>query len=98
MKYKNASEVVEAVQWFKDGDHAEVIKVLITPEGTVREDSIIYEAWEASIGGPLITLVYAVETLEGLMPVTTGDYIITRANGEIFPCDPEIFEQTWKSA
>ena len=32
MKYKNPSEVVDAIQWFKDGDHPEVIKVLITPE------------------------------------------------------------------
>lgn len=98
MKYKNSSEVVDAIQWFKEGDHPEVIKILITPEGTVREDSIIYAAWEASIDGPLVTLVYAVETLEGLMPVTVGDYIITRASGEIVPCNPDIFEQTWNPA
>lgn len=96
MKYKNPSEVVEAVQWFKEGDHPEVIKVLITPEGTVREDSIIYSAWESSIGGRLVTLVYAVETPEGLMPVTASDYIITRASGEMLACKPDIFEQIWK--
>jgi hypothetical protein len=96
MKYKNASEVVDAVQWFKEGDHPEVIRILITPEGTVRQDSIIYDAWEASIGCNLVTLVYAVETLEGLMPVTAGDYIITRVDGELFPCKPDIFEQAWK--
>ena len=98
MKYKNASEVIDAVQWFKEGDHPEVIRILITPEGTVGQDSIIYEAWEASIGGPLVKLVYAVETPEGLMPVTAGDYIITRANGEISLCEPETFEHTWKPA
>lgn len=98
MKYKNASEVADAVQWFKEGDHPEVIKILITPEGTVREDSIIYEAWEASIGTRLVTLVYAIDTPEGLMPVTEGDYIITHANGEMSPCEPDIFEQTWKPA
>lgn len=98
MKYKNLSEVVEAAQWFKEGDHPEVIKVLITPEGTVREDSIIYSAWEDSIGSRLVTLVYAVETPEGLMPVAAGDYIITRANGEMSPCKPDIFEQIWKPA
>lgn len=98
MKYKNPSEVVEAIQWFKEGDHPEVIKILITPEGTVREDSIIYDAWESSIGCRLVTLVYAVETPEGLMPVTAGDYIITSANGEITPCNPDVFEQIWKPA
>jgi len=96
MKYKNQSEVVEAVQWLKEGDHPEVIKLLITPEGTVTEDSIIYSAWESSIGDGLVTLVYAVETPEGLMPVTPGDYIITRSNGEMSPCKPDIFEQAYK--
>lgn len=98
MKFKNASEVVDAVQWFKHGDHPEVIKLLITPEGTVREDSIIYSAWEDSIGSCLVTLVYAVETPDGLMPVTAGDYIITRANGEMLACAPDAFEQNWKPA
>ena len=98
MKYKSTTEIVDANQWFKEGDHLEVIKILITPEGTVREDSIIYEAWEASIGGPLVTLVYAVETPEGLMPVNAGDYIITHANGEMSSCEPDIFEQNWKPA
>ena len=98
MKYKNASEVVDAVQWFKAGDHPEVIKLLVTPEGTVREDSIIYSAWEDSIGSNLVTLVHAVETPEGLTPVTAGDYIITRTSGEMSPCKPDIFEQTWQPA
>jgi hypothetical protein len=96
MKYKNQFEVVEAAQWLKEGDHPKVIKLLITPEGTVTEDSIIYSAWEASIGNGLIKLVYAIETPEGLMPVTPGDYIITSANGEMSPCDPAVFEQTYK--
>ena len=96
MKYKKQSEVVEAVRWFKEGDHPEVIKLLITPEGTVTEDSIIYSAWEDSIGKGIVTLVYAIETSEGLMLVTQGDYIITNANREISSCKPDIFEHTYK--
>ena len=96
MKYTNGSEMVDAIQWFKEGDHPEVIKILITPEGTVRDDSIIYDAWEASIGSALVTLVYAVETAEGLVAVNAGDYIMTRADGEMLTCQPDIFEQTWK--
>jgi hypothetical protein len=96
MKYKSPSEVVDAIQGLKEGDHPEVIKLLITPEGTVTEDSIIYDAWESSIGGNLVRLVYAIETPEGLMPVTPGDYIVTKANGEMFPCQPDVFEETYK--
>ena len=98
MKYKNQSEIVEAVQWLKEGDHPEVIKLLITPEGTVTEDSIIYSAWESSIGDGPVKLVYAIDTPEGLMPVTPGDYILTSADGEMTPCKPDIFERTYKPA
>ncbi len=32
MKYKNASEVVDAVQWFKEGDHPEVdLRAILVP-------------------------------------------------------------------
>lgn len=96
MKYKNQSEVIEAVQWLKEGDHPEVIKLLITPEGSVTEDSIIYSAWENSIGDGLVRLVYAIETPEGLMPVAIGDYIITSPNGKISLCKPDTFEETYK--
>lgn len=96
MKYKKETEVVDAVQWHKEGDHFDVIKILITPEGTVREDSIIYDAWESSIDTSLVTLVYALETAEGLLPVTAGDYIITDAAGELSLCDSGTFEKNWK--
>jgi len=96
MKYKNQSETVEAVQWRREGDHPEVIKLLITPEGTVTEDSIIYAAWEYSIGDGMVTLVHAIRTPEGLMPVTPGDYIITSANGDMSSCKPDVFERSYK--
>lgn len=97
MKYQDISgTLVEAVQWLKEGDHPEVIKLLITPEGAATEDSIIYAAWEDSIGGSLVTLLHAIETPEGLTPVASGNYIITHANGEHSCCRPDIFEQTFR--
>lgn len=37
-----------------------------------------------------------VETLEGTMHVSVGDYIITGVNGERYPCKPDIFEKTYE--
>ncbi len=37
----------------------------------------------------------AIETLEGLLFLTNGDYIITGIKGEIYPCKPDIFEATY---
>jgi len=41
--------------------------------------------------------IYAViYTLEGTMTADYGDYIIQGVNGEIYPCKPDIFEQTYE--
>ena len=37
-----------------------------------------------------------VETLEGLMRVVPGDYIITGVKGEHYPCKPDIFAMTYE--
>lgn len=36
-----------------------------------------------------------IETLEGVMHASVGDYIITGVNGEKYPCKPDIFEKTY---
>jgi len=37
-----------------------------------------------------------IKTLEGVMIVTDGDWIITGIVGEKYPCKPDIFEQTYE--
>lgn len=37
-----------------------------------------------------------VNTLEGIMTVKPGDYIITGFKGEKYPCKPDIFEATYE--
>lgn len=39
-----------------------------------------------------------IETLEGKMHASVGDYIITGVRGEKYPCKPDIFEQTYEPA
>ncbi|KQL20473.1 hypothetical protein [Cytobacillus solani] len=36
-----------------------------------------------------------IQTLEGLMKVSEGDYIIKGVQGEFYPCKPEIFKKTY---
>ena len=36
-------------------------------------------------------------TLEGPHVVTDGDYIIQGVRGEIYPCKPDIFEETYEA-
>jgi len=37
-----------------------------------------------------------IETLEGVMAASVGDYIIQGVNGELYPCKPDIFEKTYE--
>ena len=39
-----------------------------------------------------------IQTLEGIMHANKGDYIITGVHGEIYPCKPDIFEETYELA
>jgi len=37
-----------------------------------------------------------IKTLEGTMTVNPGDYIIKGWKGELYPCKPDIFENTYE--
>lgn len=37
-----------------------------------------------------------IETLEGRMTVSVGDWIIRGVKGELYPCKPDIFEATYE--
>lgn len=40
--------------------------------------------------------VCIIQTLEGVMTASKGDYIIKGVKGEFYPCKPDIFEETYK--
>lgn len=44
---------------------------------------------------PMLDSLPGIKTLEGIMTVSDGDYIIKGVNGEFYPCKPDIFEQTY---
>jgi hypothetical protein len=68
-KYRKKPVVIEATQWFTNGDHPAVLQNL--------DNNVWY---------PYI------DTLEGPLLVTPGDWIITGVKGEHYPCKPNIFE------
>lgn len=40
----------------------------------------------------------AIQTLEGEVVASPGDWIIKGVQGEFYPCKPDIFEQTYQAA
>lgn len=90
MKFRKKPVVIEATQWFKMGDHPKVIQAWCTPEGNITDPNL------ANCFGVHATPYPAIETLEGLMGVTAGDFIITGVKGEHYACKPDIFEMTYE--
>ena len=83
MKYRKHPVVIEAVQ-FKDTEESilELSELGLDP---VRIDY-------ADLSNPLLKI----ETLEGLMIATEGDYIIKGVQGEFYPCKHDIFKEIYE--
>jgi len=80
--YRKKPVVIEAVQW--TGDNIEKIESLIKKN-------------TRNIEFDLIEKVIRIQTLEGLMTANLNDYIIKGVKGELYPCKPDIFEQTYEA-
>jgi len=39
-----------------------------------------------------------IKTMEGLMKAKIGDFVIKGVENELYPCDPDIFRQTYEIA
>lgn len=83
-KYRKKPVVIEATQWFKMGDHPAV----------QQSDSMSTKP--ISPGIVYVEKRHFIKTLEGLMEVNPGDYIITGVKGEHYPCKPDIFAMTYE--
>lgn len=86
-RFRKKPVVIEAEQWFP-GVEIEGVVLKSGPGYTVPVDG----GWR---GGPGV-VVPVVETLEGEMRVSPGDWIITGVKGERYPCKPDIFEATYE--
>jgi len=109
-KYKKRPVVIEAIQWFKNGDHPEDESMLFLsmgeshPVGVPSEGKIVRYYRRPDVNGQHkckkcgnIYHVHGwIDTLEGGHIVCPGDYIIKGVQGEFYPCKPDIFEQTYE--
>lgn len=94
-KYRKKPVVVEAIRL--NSYAAEDIRNVLKFMGqTVNSDYITQEKFSeycimCSQGGGL-----PINTLEGDIKASIGDYIIRGVNGEYYPCKPDIFKKTYE--
>ena len=84
MKYRKKPVIIEAIQFEDNSDRIIEIHEFMGGD-TIR---VNYEDKD----NPYLKI----ETLEGIMKASVGDYIIKEVNGEFYPCKPDIFEKTYE--
>lgn len=110
MKYRKKPLVIDATQWFKNGDHP-LDDVFRNFEDTgyapkePREGKIVRYFRTPSLGGDVICTQCLkimhehgwIDTLEGSKhTVCPGDWIITGIKGEYYACKPDIFKDSYE--
>jgi len=110
-KFRKEPIVIEAAQWFKNGDHPnDDCEIFIDDETKLPflgEGKIVRYFRHPDISGELICVSSMscghamhlhgwIDTPEGGHNVCPGDWIITGIAGENYPCKPVIFAKTYK--
>ena len=83
--YRKKPVVVEAVQF--TGDFGNIEKLIQWSNKQV---------WQNTSGFGEFLGTLSINTLEGVMTASKGDFIIKGVNGEFYPCKPDIFEKTYE--
>ena len=84
MKYRKKPIVIEAVQY--NDTEASVLEIMeLTSNPDIKARSVRLTQDGINI-----------DTLEGRMLASVGDYIIKGVQGEFYPCKPDIFELTYE--
>jgi len=105
MKYVKKPVVIEATQWFTNGDHPEDDSFGTDGEfGFIREGKIVRYHRHPNINGQAACQHCGIrmhehgwiDTLEGGHIVCPGDFIITGIKGEKYPCKPDIFFDSYE--
>lgn len=106
-KFRKRPVVIEATQWFKNGDHPDdgpagnegkVVRYYRHPD--VPGDAIHGDLPNTARPGCHYRMDDHgwIDTLEGGHTVCPADQIITGVAGERYPCEPVIFEATYEPA
>jgi hypothetical protein len=109
-KFRKKPVVIEATQWFKNGDHPmDNCHLVAAPRGQMAsksEGKVVRYFRHPMLSGTNTCehcrdIMHAhgwIDTLEGGHVVCPGDWIITGVKGEHYPCKPDIFEMTYEPA
>lgn len=82
-RYRKKPVVIEAIQF----------------DGTALSASVLIDWGRGAIGvedASMAKETLCIETLEGVMHVSAGDYVIKGTSGEFYPCKPDVFAAVYE--
>lgn len=97
MKFRKKPIVIDAEEWFRNGDHSE--------DGPREKEGRVVRRFrhpridgkvECGKCGKEMQQHGWIDTLEGGHTVCPGDLIITGIEGERYPCKPSVFKATYE--
>lgn len=86
-RYKTKPCEIEAIKWM--GTNLEDVLEF-------ANNKIIYHEITDRGSGKLLGYEISIETLEGIMLASKGDYIIKGLRGEFYPCKSDVFEKKYE--
>jgi hypothetical protein len=97
-KFRKKPVVVEAVQlrWDTWNEMCDHVGVGDLSNGKPQGCYIQADGKATATPGASNTIGLLIPTLEGLMTARENDFVIRGVKGEIYPCKPDIFEQTYE--
>lgn len=93
MKFRKKPVVIDAFQFTQEMAESKLFDGVDLPEPI-----IVARANFHPIERAIYSSKFVIETLEGQMEVSIGDWVIRGVKGEFYPCKPDIFEATYEQA
>lgn len=85
-RFRKKPVIIEAFRWTGGPDQTEDPVWIVD---AINRGDVYYQGGDE----PYLTI----ETLEGKMRASIGDWIIQGVSGEIYPCKPDIFNKTYEA-
>ena len=93
-KYRKLPVEIEAIQWDGSAESATpVIDWILAEGGTATYHEHLMDLGLIAHPDPYLRI----QTLEGVITASTGDWIIRGVQGEFYPCKPDIFAATYEA-
>lgn len=87
-KFRKKPVEINAIQW--TGDNIDAVMGFMHPQAPVNVNDLSHMRFTNADD------LVGIETLEGLMVASKGDWIIRGIQGELYPCKPDIFAETYE--